>query len=312
MGLGVGAGVGVGVGVGVGAGVGEGAGGCDARPPSSSKLVKLESEDKLLADLGRPESPPRPPPPSPSPFPASTSSRRPDPASPPGTRTTQNRRRATPSHFRIPTFLASQSARTHVGQYRVSVDDPAGMLLAHEGAVHGRGAVEVAARREIAGGVEGCVEGCMERGGRGIGCGGRGRRAGCGARVDESGAVVYGAGPAGAFFSRVLDRGPGLTRFLAMVGAGVVWGSVVGAMAVVMLVLALVSGVERDGAGVDMDGGGVSDGEGVEVKHRLQRSFGERKGRMAVQSGALAHILIWHRGLGSSVSGIDGSGGGDG
>ena len=123
---------------------------------SSSKLVKLESEDKLLQlrleeiepDLGRRGD---------SRLGPSSSSSDSLPAA--------KRRRATSSHFLIPIFLAFQSAVTQVGQCRVRFEDPAGMLLVQEGVVHGRGAVVVAAVRGAA------DDDCVEGRGRGIGRG---------------------------------------------------------------------------------------------------------------------------------------------
>ena len=91
---------------------------------SSSKLAKLESEDKLLSDaelwleefesdLGR------------------------HPLSQLRLTPVAKRRRATPNHFLIPIFPAFQSAMTQVGQCRVGFEDPAGLVLVQEGLVLG-------------------------------------------------------------------------------------------------------------------------------------------------------------------------------
>ena len=225
LGLGVGTGarvVGVCVGVGVCVCVGAGAGAraragevdvttpetvfSQSRSSSSSKLVKLESEDKLLhdaelrleefeSDLGRPDSRLRPS--------SSSSSDSPSPH-------TAKRRRATSNHFLIPLFLAFQSANTHVGQCWVRFEDPAGILWVQEGVVHGRGAVAVVAAREMAG--DGMEDRAVEGGGRGIGRG---------VRLAARGTAVYGSETTGMqVFPWVLDLGPGLVRFLPMIGAG--------------------------------------------------------------------------------------------
>ena len=94
---------------------------------SSSKLVKVESDDKLLMlpDLDFPGG-------------LSTASSFLTCPSPCPTR------RATCKQRMIPTFLAFQSALTQNGQCRVSVDDPVGIALAQDGVVHGLGEVVVA------------------------------------------------------------------------------------------------------------------------------------------------------------------------
>ena len=170
---------------------------------SSSKLVKLESEDKLLSDaelwleefesdLGRPPS-----------------RCCPSSVSPP----TAKRRRATSNHLLIPIFLAFQSAITQVGQRRVRFEDPAGILWVQEGVVQGRGAVVVVA---VAVAEPEMADDDDDDDDDGLEVGGIGR----GVRLAARGTVACSSEATGmAFFPWVLDLGPGLIRFLPMIGA---------------------------------------------------------------------------------------------
>jgi hypothetical protein len=232
-------------------------------PSSSSELVKVESDDKLLilaleSDLDRPGCG----------LGLSTVSR--FLACPPSRPT----RRATCKHRIIPLFLAFQSALTQDGQCRVSVDDPAGIIPAQDDVVHGLGVVVVvtAGMAEFSAAVSamGTFEG-RERCGIGRG---RGLR-----HLMVRGGTVWGPETGGT-----LHLGPGLGRFLPMIGGA---GGLITALGV-----GLVVGV----VGRDDEVGTGAGGVGVKEEEE-DAALGPRH---------------WSSCRISSGSEIDGRGGGDG